>query len=398
MLPAACFLLAGCLMPWDWNSEANQTSANLSEEPSLSPQASATPFRQISSKSVELGQFFELKPGEGARIAGEGVEVVFEKVDGDSRCALGATCVWEGQAKAVMRLRKASVGVSNFELVLRAGRGNLAEQSVGGYLISFQELSPYPVLGKEIDAGEYVGKFVVLRESDKPTAIAGFEEEFALSMGQSAIAGGELKVKALQIVKDECKTVCSLGREIVVAARLMRGAEFLGEFNFSSDLKAPSNRVKIGEYEVVLRSAAKNSAGNYFAKFLVGKEGFVPTPTPLPTLISTTTPTPTAEPTATPAPSPTPVPTPKPAVFRVEIKNYSYLPAEIEISKGDIIQWVNLDSAPHNAVSQSAPSNGNFYSPILSEGKNASIRFNFEGEYEYYCTLHPWMKGKIVVK
>lgn len=91
--------------------------------------------------------------------------------------------------------------------------------------------------------------------------------------------------------------------------------------------------------------------------------------------------------TETPAPS---------ASNTVEIKNFAFNPAEIDINKGDTVSWVNLDSVPHAIAFDNG--GGLADSENLGNGQNYSQSFDKEGTYAYHCKIHPSMKGKVVVK
>ncbi|MSV26590.1 MAG: hypothetical protein CK527_05960 [Nitrosarchaeum sp.] len=76
-----------------------------------------------------------------------------------------------------------------------------------------------------------------------------------------------------------------------------------------------------------------------------------------------------------------------------------YIPSKIVITQGDAVIWKNEDSAFHSVTSgyYSKPT-GYFDSEHLDP--NESFRFIFEkiGTYDYFCTLHPWMKGQVIVE
>ncbi|MFA6048999.1 MAG: plastocyanin/azurin family copper-binding protein [Candidatus Micrarchaeia archaeon] len=84
-------------------------------------------------------------------------------------------------------------------------------------------------------------------------------------------------------------------------------------------------------------------------------------------------------------------------VVEVKIQGYKFIPAEISISPGTTVKWTNLDSAPHNAISTSAPAGGEFGTRTLGNGESASVVFNTPGDFAYYCSIHPKMTGKITV-
>jgi plastocyanin len=73
----------------------------------------------------------------------------------------------------------------------------------------------------------------------------------------------------------------------------------------------------------------------------------------------------------------------------------SYNPNLIEIKVGDTVTWINNDSSPHTVTSSSNDSN--FDSGVLRTGEAFSFTFDKEGQYSYFCTLHPSMVGTVVV-
>jgi len=81
----------------------------------------------------------------------------------------------------------------------------------------------------------------------------------------------------------------------------------------------------------------------------------------------------------------------------------SYNPNLIESKVGDILSWRNDDSSPHTVTSSSssASSDNNsittFDSGVLMRGETFSFTFDMEGEYSYFCTLHPNMVGTVMV-
>ena len=78
-----------------------------------------------------------------------------------------------------------------------------------------------------------------------------------------------------------------------------------------------------------------------------------------------------------------------------------YNPSPVTVSVGTTVVWTNNDSTGHTVTegnpSGTAPPNG-FDSGILAPGKTFSHNFGTAGATQYYCTLHPTMLGKILVK
>ena len=83
-----------------------------------------------------------------------------------------------------------------------------------------------------------------------------------------------------------------------------------------------------------------------------------------------------------------------------------YDPLPGTIKRGNSVTWMNEDSLPHTATSGN-PDNGEeaqtgeiFDTGILGPGQSSEeITINANAEtYEYYCTLHPYMKGQLTVE
>ena len=79
----------------------------------------------------------------------------------------------------------------------------------------------------------------------------------------------------------------------------------------------------------------------------------------------------------------------------IKLKNFAFNPSEIIIKKGSVVIWTNEDSYNHDVTSESGDE---LNSGILSKGQTYSHTFNQAGTFDYYCTIHPSMKGKIIVE
>lgn len=71
----------------------------------------------------------------------------------------------------------------------------------------------------------------------------------------------------------------------------------------------------------------------------------------------------------------------------------------IEILKGDEVVWKNADTAAHTVTSGTAENGPDdiFDSGMFGPGKSFPQTFSETGYYPYYCMLHPWMEGAIIV-
>jgi plastocyanin len=82
------------------------------------------------------------------------------------------------------------------------------------------------------------------------------------------------------------------------------------------------------------------------------------------------------------------------AEVQLKIDNFAFTPAALKIKPGDTVTWTNDDDIPHSLV---ASKQALFHSRPLDTGEKYSFTFTAEGEFEYFCGLHPHMKGMIVV-
>jgi len=82
-----------------------------------------------------------------------------------------------------------------------------------------------------------------------------------------------------------------------------------------------------------------------------------------------------------------------------ESTNSCYLPYEANIYSGESVMWTNSDTAAHTVTSglPGAPDD-KFDSGMMVPNNTWQFMFSDSGEYPYYCMLHPWMTGKVIVK
>ena len=75
----------------------------------------------------------------------------------------------------------------------------------------------------------------------------------------------------------------------------------------------------------------------------------------------------------------------------------SFEPESIQAKIGDKIAWTNLDEMMHSVTGVDKASQEQFDSGALHIGQKFERTFDKAGEIDYYCTFHPFMKGKIIV-
>jgi plastocyanin len=80
--------------------------------------------------------------------------------------------------------------------------------------------------------------------------------------------------------------------------------------------------------------------------------------------------------------------------YQVNIDNFSFGPATLTIPVGTKVTWINHDDVPHIVMN----TDKHFVSPVLDTDEKFSYTFTTPGTYTYYCSIHPKMTAKIIVK
>jgi plastocyanin len=76
-----------------------------------------------------------------------------------------------------------------------------------------------------------------------------------------------------------------------------------------------------------------------------------------------------------------------------------FIPSTVTISVGETVTWENVDNAAHTATSGTpadGPS-GHWDSSLVMAGSSFSKTFELDGTYHYFCMVHPWMLGTVIV-
>lgn len=78
---------------------------------------------------------------------------------------------------------------------------------------------------------------------------------------------------------------------------------------------------------------------------------------------------------------------------RVSMANFAFAPGDMRIVVGQTVIWTNDDGAPHGL----AHADGAKGSDLLLPGASVSRRYDQTGSFDYICSVHPYMVGKVVV-
>jgi plastocyanin len=87
----------------------------------------------------------------------------------------------------------------------------------------------------------------------------------------------------------------------------------------------------------------------------------------------------------------------QPAAGTINIKDMMFTPSQISVAVGGTVTWTNNDTTAHTVVDDlsnvDGPNSGD-----IAPGQSYSFKFTKAGSYQYHCSIHPSMRGTIVVK
>jgi len=77
-----------------------------------------------------------------------------------------------------------------------------------------------------------------------------------------------------------------------------------------------------------------------------------------------------------------------------------FIPSTVTVDVGGVVTWSNDDTAAHTVTSGSAADgpDGNFDSSLFMAGASFEVTFDEAGTFEYFCMVHPWMVGTVIVE
>ena len=78
----------------------------------------------------------------------------------------------------------------------------------------------------------------------------------------------------------------------------------------------------------------------------------------------------------------------------VTIDNFKFAPETLIVPVGTKVTWVNKDDMAHTVASKDKQ----FKSHALDTDQTFTFTFTSPGTYDYYCSVHPKMTGKVIVK
>ena len=78
----------------------------------------------------------------------------------------------------------------------------------------------------------------------------------------------------------------------------------------------------------------------------------------------------------------------------VVMRGFTFEPAEVRVSPGERITWINCDPDAHTSTADG----GQWTSPLLASAGVFTATFPSPGEFPYHCEPHPFMTGRVIVE
>jgi plastocyanin len=80
----------------------------------------------------------------------------------------------------------------------------------------------------------------------------------------------------------------------------------------------------------------------------------------------------------------------------VSMRDNSFSPATARVLVGGVVTWTNNGSVQHNTTRSQTPDT--WQSSNLNPNQTFQRTFSTAGTFDYSCTLHPGMNGRIIVE
>ena len=110
-----------------------------------------------------VNEEFTLAPGQAATVKDAQVRITFERVTDDSRCPTDVTCIWEGDATVVLRIKETADEVTR-EVHTQGDPPRSRKAPAGDYVVTLVRLDPMPRSTAPIEASAYRATLLIGRE------------------------------------------------------------------------------------------------------------------------------------------------------------------------------------------------------------------------------------------
>jgi len=79
--------------------------------------------------------------------------------------------------------------------------------------------------------------------------------------------------------------------------------------------------------------------------------------------------------------------------IQIQMKNFAFDPPAITIKAGQKLTWTNDDVVPHTSTADRKM----WDSGQMAPGRSYTVTVTKPGTYEYACSVHPFMRAKVIV-
>jgi plastocyanin len=81
------------------------------------------------------------------------------------------------------------------------------------------------------------------------------------------------------------------------------------------------------------------------------------------------------------------------AAKRVSIRDFAFHPGTLTVKRGAQVAFANASNVTHTATKA-----GSFDTKQIKPGTTKVVTFGKRGTFAYHCSIHPFMKGKVIVE
>lgn len=84
---------------------------------------------------------------------------------------------------------------------------------------------------------------------------------------------------------------------------------------------------------------------------------------------------------------------------KVRIEGFRFLPKQIEVRAGSTVTWRKVDETAHTVTSGTpGRPTSQFDGRLAKSGQTFAVDFGEPGKAAYFCRIHPFMRGVVVVE
>lgn len=112
----------------------------------------------VAENDVQIDQEFRLRVGQEVSLRDTKLKIKFVSVVEDSRCPTGVDCIWHGNGKVQIDIKKSNRKPMSLTLNTYMAP---QESAYGNYIVKLLQLSPYPASGKTISPDQYEATLII---------------------------------------------------------------------------------------------------------------------------------------------------------------------------------------------------------------------------------------------